>query len=324
MYVMFYRKSIEYLPIDVRVIRRKIVMTSRLRNLGTLGLLYFVQGAPYGFQSSCLPIILRKGGLSFTQLGVMKLLFIPWICKPLYAPLVDGTMTKKFWLILTMICLGFTCMITGVYCSIENVMALSVVLFLLNLFSAAQDIAVDSLAVRVLESDEDLGIGNTIQVVAYKGGSIFAGGILLYLENILGWAGMFNVLAFMYFICIFLVTFLNLVEKPEQTVKPSHKDNCEENRVMNSNDNILKNFVNLFSVAGTTWMVCFVMFYKLCERAEQTFSLFLIDKNVPTITLAAWSTVLKTFSLVGSTYTGYYVSKKKVNSMEFPLLGKSN
>ena len=113
MYVMFYRKSIEYLPIDVRVIRRKIVMTSRLRNLGTLGLLYFVQGAPYGFQSSCLPIILRKGGLSFTQLGVMKLLFIPWICKPLYAQLVDRTMTKKFWLILTMICLGLTCVITG-------------------------------------------------------------------------------------------------------------------------------------------------------------------------------------------------------------------
>merc|ERR1712223_1980397 len=132
---------------------------------GTLGMLYFVQGAPYGFQSSCLPIILRQAGLSFTQLGVMKLLFLPWICKPLYAPLVDGTMSKKFWLVLTMTCLGITCVITGVYCSIENVVALSMILFLLNLFSAAQDIAVDSLAVRVLESDEDLGIGNTIQVV---------------------------------------------------------------------------------------------------------------------------------------------------------------
>ena len=85
--------------------------------------------------------------------------------------------------------------------------------------------------------------------------------------------------------------------------------------MINSNDNILKKFFNLFGVAGTTWMVCFVMFDKLCERAEQTFSLFLIDKNVPTITLAAWSTILKTFSLIGSTYTGYYVSQKKVNSI---------
>ena len=29
--------------------------------LATLGLLYFVQGAPYGFQTACLPIILREG-----------------------------------------------------------------------------------------------------------------------------------------------------------------------------------------------------------------------------------------------------------------------
>ena len=286
-------------------------MSLRLRNLATLGLLYFVQGAPYGFQSSCLPIILRKEGLSFTQLGIMKLLFLPWICKPLYAPLVDGTMSKKFWLVLTMTCLGITCVITGVYCSIENVVALSVILFLLNLFSAAQDIAVDSLAVRVLESDEDLGIGNTIQVVAYKGGSIFAGGILLYLENIIGWAGMFNMLALMYFICVFLVTFLKLVEKHEEAKIPRLKDNTEK-QAMNTDENFLMSFLNIFSIEGTTWMVCFVMFYKLCERAEQTFSLYLVDKHVPTSTLAAWSTVLKTFSLVGSTYTGYYISKDKV------------
>ena len=289
-------------------------MSSRLRNLGTLGLLYFVQGAPYGFQSSCLPIILRKGGLSFTQLGVMKLLFLPWICKPLYAPLVDGTMTKRFWLILTMMCLGITCVITGIYCSIDNVAVLSVVLFLLNLFSAAQDIAVDSLAVRILESDEDLAVGNTIQVVAYKGGSIFAGGILLYLENILGWSGMFNILALIYFVCIFLVTFLNLVEKPKEAMELCHKANKDSKVTLDEDieGNILKKFVNLFSIAGTTWMVCFVMFYKLCERAEQTFSMYLVDKHVPTTTLAAWSTVLKTFSLVGSTYTGYYVSNDKV------------
>merc|ERR1719414_234620 len=82
---------------------------------------------------------------------------------------------------------------------------------------------------------------------------------------------------------------------------------------MNTDDNFLMSFLNIFSIEGTTWMVCFVMFYKLCERAEQTFSLFLIDKDVPTITLAAWSTILKTFSLIGSTYTGYYVSQKKVD-----------
>jgi len=39
---------------------------SKWLRYGTLGLLYFVQGAPYGFQTACLPLILRQAGLSFT------------------------------------------------------------------------------------------------------------------------------------------------------------------------------------------------------------------------------------------------------------------
>ena len=66
--------------------------------VGTLSLLYFVQGAPYGFQSACLPILLRSQGMSFTTLGIMKLLFLPWVCKPLFAPLVDSYFDKKWWL----------------------------------------------------------------------------------------------------------------------------------------------------------------------------------------------------------------------------------
>ena len=285
-------------------------MSSKLLRFGTLGLLYFVQGAPYGFQTSCLPIILRQKGLSFTQLGVMKLLFLPWICKPLYAPLIDGTRTKQFWLTFSMLALGITCVVTGVCCTIENLLNLSVVLFLLNLFSAAQDIAVDSLAVRILVSDEEIGIGNTIQVVAYKAGSIFAGGILLYLEYISGWMGMFIAFASIYCICIILIRSLNLVERSTLDIKTTTYKNdldnsnaCTRSSCVNE-EHAPSSFFKLFDTSGTLWMVCFVMFYKLCERAEQTFSMYLVDKSVPTTTLAAWSTVLRTFSILGSTYGG--------------------
>ena len=36
--------------------------------------------------------------MSFTTLGIMKLLFLPWVCKPLFAPLVDSYFDKKWWL----------------------------------------------------------------------------------------------------------------------------------------------------------------------------------------------------------------------------------
>ena len=82
-------------------------------------------------------------------------------------------------------------------------------------------------------------------------------------------------------------------------------------------DSALHAFFELFKVDGTIWMVCFVMFYKLCERAEQTFSMYLVDKHVPTTTLAAWSTILKTFSLAGSTYAGFRFLRKKVRYSDY-------
>ncbi len=69
-------------------------MAFSVARLSTLSLLYFVQGAPYGFQTSCLPVVLRSEGMSFSALGAMKLLFLPWVCKPLYAPLIERTRTK--------------------------------------------------------------------------------------------------------------------------------------------------------------------------------------------------------------------------------------
>jgi hypothetical protein len=50
-----------------------------------------MQGAPYGFQTACLPLVLRKRGLSYSRLGTLKLLFLPWVCKPFYAPFVERT-----------------------------------------------------------------------------------------------------------------------------------------------------------------------------------------------------------------------------------------
>ena len=108
--------------------------------------------------------MLRQDGVSFTQLGLMKMLFLPWVLKPLYAPLIDGYRTKKFWLIVTMAALGTTCWLTGSFLEKHQTTSLSISLLFLNLFSASQDIAVDSLAVRILSNEEEIGLGNTIQV----------------------------------------------------------------------------------------------------------------------------------------------------------------
>jgi len=167
-----------------------------LRRLGTLCLLYFVQGAPYGFQTSCLPLILRKQGLSYSQLGALKLLFIPWVCKPFYAPIMEGYKSDLWWLVASMSTMAVTCLLASLADNL-SLMALSVTLFILNLSSATQDITVDSVAIKILDPSQ-LGIGNTIQVVAYKLGAVCVGGSLLWIAESMGHSYMWTVFSSLY------------------------------------------------------------------------------------------------------------------------------
>jgi len=273
---------------------------SKIARFSTLALLYFVQGAPYGFQTACLPLILRKSGLSFSSLGAMKLLFLPWVCKPLYAPLIERTKSKLWWLLASMSVLGLTCFYAATFTSESMLGALSIILLLLNLASATQDICVDSLALKILRQEE-LGAGNTIQVVAYKAGSVFAGGSLLWVRDLTSWSMMWTLFGCLYLTCICLVYGLHLVDDDPPVVG--------EGQPLNPVKESLK---NIFKVEGTWWMVGFVLFYKLCERGEGTLPIYLVDKGVPMSKLAFWTGVVRSAaSLTGSSVGGYLLSANR-------------
>jgi len=282
---------------------------SKVVRLATLSLLYFVQGAPYGFQTACLPLVLRKAGLSFSKLGAMKLLFLPWVCKPFYAPFIERTKSKLWWLMLSLMILGFTCLLAS--STSENMLGvLALVLFLLNLASATQDICVDSLALRILQPEE-LGAGNTVQVVAYKAGSVFAGGSLLWVKDMTSWTTMWLVFSSLYFLTISLVYGLGLVKS--ETVQTKHDSTSTASQ---SFGHLVKgNIISIFQVSGTVWMVCFVLFYKLCERGEGTLPIYLVDKGVPMSRLAFWTGLVRSAaSLSGSSISGFLLSARNVSS----------
>ena len=107
---------------------------------------------------------------------------------------------------LTVLCV--TCM-AATFTSLEMMGVIVSLMFLLNLGSAVQDICVDSLAMDVLDTSE-LGLGNTIQVVAYKVGSVFAGAALLWVCEVASWSVMWSVLSSLYLACILLIISLRL------------------------------------------------------------------------------------------------------------------
>jgi len=268
----------------------------------TLSLLYLVQGAPYGFQTSCLPLLLRQAGLSFSSLSVMKLLFLPWVCKPLYSPLLERTLSRSTWLIVALATMAMTCLLASLTVNQADVTSLSLVLLLLNFASAAQDVCVDALALEILRPSE-LGAGNTIQVVAYKIGAVTMGSILLWISQVSGWTSMWVVFAFLYFIATGLAV-LALLPKSHTTVKQDHLN--EENINLNV---VIRDLKAMVAVPGTNAMLAFVLFYKLAERGENLIPLFLVDKQVPVASLGFWTGAVRSCaSLTGSALAGFLIS----------------
>uniref|UniRef100_A0A8D0HLQ8 Major facilitator superfamily domain containing 3 n=1 Tax=Sphenodon punctatus TaxID=8508 RepID=A0A8D0HLQ8_SPHPU len=222
-----------------------------------LGLLYFVQGMPYGLQSSLLPIYFRSVGLSFTRIGLAKVLYLPWILKVLWAPLVDQYLTKRSWLLLSMSGLLAACLAGASLTPEIHFLPVAAMLLLMNLLASVQDIAVDGVAVQLL-GQEEVGHGNTIQVVAYKMGSVVAGGGFLTLMNRLGWGCLFVFLA-----AIYLLAILYAWGAPElRGTRPStSQESCARTRTLN----LWWILRELLSVPDTPWTIGFVLLYKLGE-----------------------------------------------------------
>nr|XP_057927263.1 major facilitator superfamily domain-containing protein 3 isoform X2 [Doryrhamphus excisus] len=124
-----------------------------------LGLLYFVQGIPYGLQSSLLPVYLRGAGHSLTRIGFTKILYFPWVLKVLWAPLVDRIGTKRRWLVGTVSGLAVTCLFSSALGPEMHIWGVAGTLLAMNTLASVQDIAVDGAAVGLLKGRGELGLG---------------------------------------------------------------------------------------------------------------------------------------------------------------------
>ncbi|GGL30106.1 MFS transporter [Nocardia jinanensis] len=160
---------------------------------GTLVLLtalYFAQGLPYGFFTQALPVVLRESGFSLIEISATGVLFAPWALKFLWAPYVDHYGTRRQWLLClqlaaSAVTLGLACLDLS-----SSLRWLLVGIAVVNAVSATQDIATDGLAVQLL-GPRQRGLGNGIQVGAYRIGMIVGGGALLWLFALAGWRSLF-------------------------------------------------------------------------------------------------------------------------------------
>lgn len=272
------------------------------RRLVTLFLLYTVQGLPYGFLVSVLPLFLRESGWSRTFIGFSGLIGLPWFLKPLWAPLVDrfGSPTlgrRKSWILpcMGLLLASFLLLGTQAPAAGRSLLLLLLLVLAINLLTATQDIAVDGLAVDVLEPHER-GPGNAAQVVGFKAGMLLTGGVLLGLSGKLGWAGIcWCMAAATAFILIPVVLYPERGTSRESVAAPP---------------GVAENFKSLLALAGRPGFglaLLLIGTYKLGEAGvDAMYKIFLMDRGMSVseigVLCGGWGMA---FSLAGSLAGGW-------------------
>ncbi len=273
------------------------------RKLGILWVLYFVQGLPFGFQATALPVYLRAAGLSLTGIGLASALALPWSLKVFFAPLVDRYASsrhgrRRAWILPLQLGLLACCAAAAAVPPERRLTPILLLVFGMNLFAATMDIAVDGLAVDVLDEAE-LGHGNVAQVVGYKAGMLTGGGLLVWASGRIGWEGLFLAMTALVAVC-FLVTLAwrehELPRAAAAAVAVIHT------RVRD----ILALLRRGVTSGGGLWLLLFIGTYKLGETmADVMFKPFLVDAGFGREQIGLWvGTWGMLFSIAGSVAGG--------------------
>ena len=154
--------------------------------LVVVGVLYFAEGIPFGFIITSVNAYLSGQGVPPEQIGVLSLLSLPWSLKFFWSPLVDRYGLRSTWIVaaqaVMILCLLGLASLVGGPVTLE----FWVLLGILCLGSATQDLAIDAYTIDFLETQE-LGMANGIRSGSYRFGALAAGSGLLILSDWVGW-----------------------------------------------------------------------------------------------------------------------------------------
>lgn len=169
--------------------------------------LYFAEGVPNEVVANLAGDMYALLGISNQQMTLYTgLLYLPWVIKPLWSPLVDVIGSQRGWIVGTEVALAFG--LLGVALSLSTswfFFATLVFFWLIAISSATHDIAADGLYIDSLPEKQQaffLGIRTTF----YRGAKFFVSGALLAIAGVLSnqlprqqaWAWTFVVAAALY------------------------------------------------------------------------------------------------------------------------------
>lgn len=269
----------------------------------------FSSGLPFYVWLQLVPAWLRSDGIDLSTISLLTAITFVYNLKFLWSPLLDRYRLpflgrRRGWALITQI----GCLVTiGLLGSVEPTQSLSSAVYLilaLSIFSATQDIVLDAYR-RELLADDELGMGTSIFVNAYRISSLIPGSLALILSDLMPWATVYWIVAAFMFVAI-VTTFL----VPETADDQSAPSTIAEA--------VTKPFIEFFARDGwrsATAILAFMILYKLGDNMAVALATpFYLDMGFSRTeigTIAKFSALWA--SIAGSVIGGILMLKLTIN-----------
>ena len=243
--------------------------------------LYFAEGIPYVIVMTIAVVMYKRLGVSNTEAALYtSWLYLPWVIKPFWSPLVDLIKTKRWWIWAMQLLIGAG--LAGIAFTLNTsptIQATLAFFWLIAFSSATHDIAADGFYVLGLNTHEQalfVGIRSTF----YRIATIFGQGLLVAIAGFLelytrkvayAWSITFYAVAGL-FIALFL--YRKFILPRPATDRPTGS------KVSDIGKDFINTFVSFFRKPHAAISIIFMLLYRLPEALlVKICPMFLIDKR---------------------------------------------
>ena len=169
-------------------------------------ILYFSEGLPFGIVTDLLPVYLRVEHVPLISIGFLSTVGSAWTLKVFWSPLIDTIGSYRRWISAAVLTMAVA---MATLAALHGALGRNfwILITLLALASATQDLAVDAFTIRATPS-RMVGPVNSIRVMAYRIAIIVGGGGLAALADRVGWPGTFAVAAALLSVIFVITLFL--------------------------------------------------------------------------------------------------------------------
>jgi MFS transporter, PAT family, beta-lactamase induction signal transducer AmpG len=266
-------------------------------------LLGAASGLPNAMSESTLQAWGTTLGFTNTQIGDLMYGALPYLLKPLWAPLMDRYTLpwlgrRRGWISLTQILLAFAIALMAFVGRETPLTTIGAVVLLIVFLSASQDIVINAYTTDVTRPPER-GVAAVATNLGYRAAAWGGLAIALIVADHVGWREAFFAVAALMLACVFVTTRSPEPDDPRGSVIPSFRDS------------VVIPLRELFGAPGVVALVVLIICYKIGDAfAVKFFTAFLLHVGFTLTEIGvAVKFLLVTGTIVGAALGGIWMIK---------------